>query len=75
MTLTKSRDCLFCTERHQRKVKQWEKDDYYDSDEDQFLDRTGELEAKRRQRKLRVDGKKALQQEKAATYESLVRFV
>ena len=40
--------CWVCTDMfvywvtgHKRKQKNWEKEDYYDSDEDTFLDRTG----------------------------------
>lgn len=35
---------------HKRQRKNWEDDDYYDSDDDTFLDRTGAVERKRKQR-------------------------
>ncbi|XP_065225070.1 kanadaptin [Planococcus citri] len=37
-------------ESRKKKLKNWEEDDYYDSDEDSFFDRTGDLEVKRKQR-------------------------
>uniref|UniRef100_T1IWV6 FHA domain-containing protein n=1 Tax=Strigamia maritima TaxID=126957 RepID=T1IWV6_STRMM len=37
-------------ESRKRKLKNWEDNDYYDSDEDTFLDRTGTIEKKRQQR-------------------------
>lgn len=49
-------------------MKNWEEDDYYDSDEDSFFDRTGDLEAKRKQRMNQV--KK--DQPETDTYETLV---
>ena len=36
--------------RAKRQVKKWKEDDYYDSDEDEFLDRTGTIAAKRQKR-------------------------
>lgn len=51
-----------------RKKKNWEDEDYYDSDDDTFLDRTGTVERKRKER-MRKAGKI---EERAETYESLV---
>jgi protein phosphatase 1D len=48
-------------------VKQWEEDDFYASDEDEFLDRTGSIE-KKRQNRMKMAGK---EQEVVETYESL----
>ena len=40
-------DCMLCcvTLAHKTRSKDWEQDDYYDSDEDNFLDRTGDGES------------------------------
>ncbi|XP_078256067.1 kanadaptin [Rhinoraja longicauda] len=51
-----------------RKSKNWEAEDFYDSDEDTFLDRTGAIEKKRLNR-MKKAGKI---EEKADTYDSLV---
>ncbi|KAG7328557.1 hypothetical protein KOW79_008501 [Hemibagrus wyckioides] len=51
-----------------RKKKNWEDDDYYDSDDDSFLDRTGTVERKRKER-MKKAGKI---QERPQTYGSLV---
>lgn len=55
-------------EARRRKGRDWEAEDYYDSDEDNFLDRTGSIEKKRKQR-MRLAGRL---EEKADTYESLL---
>lgn len=52
-------------ESRQKKKKKWEENDYYDSDEDTFLDRTGTIEKKREMRK-RIEKKKD-----AETFESI----
>lgn len=56
------------TESRKKKTKNWEEDDYYDSDEDNFLDRTGTVERKREQR-MKQAGKL---EGKTETYNSLV---
>lgn len=60
---------FFVLEARKRKVKNWEDEDFYDSDEDNFLDRTGAIEKKRMQR-MRVAGKL---EDTVETYTSLVR--
>ncbi|CAL7952578.1 unnamed protein product [Xylocopa violacea] len=55
-------------EARKRKTRNWEAEDYYDSDEDNFLDRTGSIERKRAQR-MRLAGKL---EEKVETYDSLL---
>ncbi|XP_034531075.1 kanadaptin [Notolabrus celidotus] len=51
-----------------RKKKNWEDEDYYDSDDDTFLDRTGTVEKKRTER-MKKAGKI---EERPETFESLV---
>ncbi|KAI4872885.1 hypothetical protein NFI96_019018 [Prochilodus magdalenae] len=51
-----------------RRKKNWEDDDYYDSDDDSFLDRTGTVERKRKER-MKKAGKI---EEQPDTYDSLV---
>jgi protein phosphatase 1D len=48
-------------------VKQWEEDDFYASDEDEFLDRTGSIEKKRRNR-MKLAGR---EQDVVETFDSL----
>ncbi|KAG8222968.1 hypothetical protein J437_LFUL000263 [Ladona fulva] len=55
-------------ESKKRKARNWEEDDFYDSDEDTFLDRTGTVERKREKR-MRSAGKLEV---KAETYDSLL---
>ncbi|NXG66954.1 NADAP protein, partial [Hemiprocne comata] len=54
-----------------RKSKNWEDEDFYDSDDDTFLDRTGAVEKKRLNR-MKKAGKI---EEKPETYNSLVRRI
>lgn len=50
-------------------VKKWEEDDFYASDEDEFLDRTGNIEKKRKVR-MKIAGKA---QDVVETYDSLMK--
>ncbi|XP_026813204.1 LOW QUALITY PROTEIN: kanadaptin [Rhopalosiphum maidis] len=55
-------------ESRKRKEKNWEEEDFYDSDDDNFLDRTGDIDAKRKKR-MKKFGKTA---ETVDTYETLM---
>ncbi|XP_037798611.1 kanadaptin-like [Penaeus monodon] len=55
-------------ESHERKRRDWAENDYYDSDEDNFLDRTGDVERKRLKRMKHDGGKEG---GSAETYDSL----
>ncbi|KAK2576663.1 hypothetical protein KPH14_005325 [Odynerus spinipes] len=55
-------------EGRKRKARNWEEDDYYSSDEDNFLDRTGSIE-KKREHRMKLAGKLEPQVD---TYESLM---
>ncbi|XP_015367727.1 PREDICTED: kanadaptin, partial [Diuraphis noxia] len=55
-------------ESRKRKEKNWEEEDFYDSDDDNFLDRTGDIDVKRKKR-MKKFGKAA---ETVDTYETLM---
>ena len=63
----------FCVilESKKRKAKNWADDDYYDSDDDTFLDRTGEIEKKRKARMKKA----GVIKEEVETFASLVSYV
>lgn len=60
---------VFLSESRKRKAKNWEENDFYDSDDDIFLDRTGDIERKRKLRMQRLGKSKAKQ---VQTYDSIV---
>jgi len=53
----------------ERKVKRWEEDDFYASDEDEFMDRTGDIGRKRKMR-MKMAGK--TEGDTIETYDSLL---
>ena len=55
--------------RLERRVKKWEDDDFYDSDEDEFLDRTGDIAVKRK-RRMKMAG---VEKDTIETYETLTK--
>jgi len=63
--------CEYLLESRAKKGKNWEEADFYDSDEDTFLDRTGDIERKRQKRILRVKPSET----KTENFESLVSMM
>ncbi|XP_072948596.1 kanadaptin [Epargyreus clarus] len=61
-------------ESRRRKQRDWSADDYYDSDEDTFLDRTGAVESKRRTR-MQKHGALAEDAQQPRGYEELLKEI
>jgi len=59
---------FFWAESRAKKAKNWEEVDFYDSDDDTFLDRTGDIERKRQKRISRIKPT----EKKTENYQSLV---
>ncbi|CAH1642323.1 unnamed protein product [Spodoptera littoralis] len=61
-------------ESRKRKERDWSADDYYDSDDDTFLDRTGSVERKRKLR-MQKHGAAPVEDEKPRTYDDLLKEI
>ncbi|XP_013143059.1 PREDICTED: kanadaptin [Papilio polytes] len=61
-------------ESRRRKERDWSADDYYDSDEDSFLDRTGHVERKRNMRMIKL-GAADDKNNKPLTYDDLLKQI
>ncbi|XP_013175806.1 PREDICTED: kanadaptin [Papilio xuthus] len=61
-------------ESRRRKERDWSADDYYDSDDDSFLDRTGHVERKRKMRMIKL-GAAQDNNDKPLTYDDLLKQI
>ncbi|CAH0699574.1 unnamed protein product [Spodoptera exigua] len=61
-------------ESRKRKERDWSADDFYDSDDDTFLDRTGSVERKRKLR-MQKHGAAPVEDEKPRTYDDLLKEI
>uniref|UniRef100_A0A2A4J6U2 Kanadaptin n=1 Tax=Heliothis virescens TaxID=7102 RepID=A0A2A4J6U2_HELVI len=61
-------------ESRRRKERDWSADDFYDSDDDTFLDRTGSVEKKRKLRMQKL-GAAEREDEKPRTYDDLLKEI
>ncbi|XP_045538452.1 kanadaptin [Papilio machaon] len=61
-------------ESRRRKERDWSADDYYDSDDDSFLDRTGHVERKRKMRMIKL-GAAEDKNDKPLTYDDLLKQI
>ncbi|KAI5634261.1 FHA domain-containing protein [Phthorimaea operculella] len=62
-------------ESKRRKSRDWSADDFYDSDDDNYLDRTGHVEKKRKERMRKHGAIKEETNDKPLTYDDLLKQV